>query len=173
MKAVRQLFTRNPDDLKREIQYLGIAVEDCEVLSARSDVLMLRLSAVDVPEGEMISRAISAGHGDIGFYHSEINGKAILCVPKIQAYEFCARADNISKELRYLTSTVKAIVSQEPLTGSFFKIGRQTYCRTGTPYLMGILNVTPNSFSDGGEFLEPEKAVDRALQMVAEGADFI
>ncbi|MBU1652687.1 dihydropteroate synthase, partial [bacterium] len=38
---------------------------------------------------------------------------------------------------------------------------------------MGILNVTPNSFSDGGEFLEPEKAVDRALQMVAEGADFI
>jgi hypothetical protein len=31
--------------------------------------------------------------------------------------------------------------------------------------VMGILNVTPDSFSDGGAFLDPEKALDRALQM--------
>jgi dihydropteroate synthase len=39
--------------------------------------------------------------------------------------------------------------------------------------VMGILNVTPDSFSDGGEFLETEKAVNRALQMSEEGADII
>jgi dihydropteroate synthase len=38
---------------------------------------------------------------------------------------------------------------------------------------MGILNVTPDSFSDGGRFLDPERAVEHALQMVAEGADFV
>ncbi len=38
---------------------------------------------------------------------------------------------------------------------------------------MGILNVTPDSFSDGGEFLEPERAVERALRMEDEGADII
>lgn len=38
---------------------------------------------------------------------------------------------------------------------------------------MGILNVTPDSFSDGGRFLDPGRAVDRALQMAAEGALFI
>lgn len=38
---------------------------------------------------------------------------------------------------------------------------------------MGILNVTPDSFSDGGLFLEPEKAVERALEMQAQGADII
>jgi dihydropteroate synthase len=38
---------------------------------------------------------------------------------------------------------------------------------------MGILNVTPDSFSDGGKFVDPEKAVARALQMIAEGADII
>lgn len=38
---------------------------------------------------------------------------------------------------------------------------------------MGILNLTPDSFSDGGEYFNYEKAVDRALQMEAEGADFI
>ena len=37
----------------------------------------------------------------------------------------------------------------------------------------GILNVTPDSFSDGGEFFSPEKAVERAVEMEREGADLI
>ena len=39
--------------------------------------------------------------------------------------------------------------------------------------VMGILNVTPDSFSDGGDFSNPAAAVDRALEMVAQGADII
>lgn len=39
--------------------------------------------------------------------------------------------------------------------------------------LMGIVNVTPDSFSDGGSFLEPNAAVDRALQLAAEGAEIL
>jgi dihydropteroate synthase len=38
---------------------------------------------------------------------------------------------------------------------------------------MGILNVTPDSFSDGNQYNEPQCAIDRALEMVAEGADII
>ena len=38
---------------------------------------------------------------------------------------------------------------------------------------MGILNVTPDSFSDGNKFLDPEKAIAHAKQMVKEGADII
>jgi len=41
------------------------------------------------------------------------------------------------------------------------------------PWLAGILNVTPDSFSDGGKYLEPERAVERALQMVEQGARII
>ncbi len=39
--------------------------------------------------------------------------------------------------------------------------------------IMGILNATPDSFSDGGRFNELEKAVEKAMQMAAEGADII
>ncbi len=39
------------------------------------------------------------------------------------------------------------------------------------PYLLGILNLTPDSFSDGGQWLDPARAVERALRMVDEGAD--
>ena len=41
------------------------------------------------------------------------------------------------------------------------------------PYLLGVLNVTPDSFSDGGRFLDPDTAVARAAVMVAEGVDAI
>ncbi len=38
------------------------------------------------------------------------------------------------------------------------------------PVLMGVLNVTPDSFSDGGEFLDPDKAVVQAVSLLDEGA---
>jgi len=40
-------------------------------------------------------------------------------------------------------------------------------------WLMGVLNVTPDSFSDGGLYAEPGRAVDRGLALVAEGADIV
>ncbi|WND02892.1 dihydropteroate synthase [Temperatibacter marinus] len=42
-----------------------------------------------------------------------------------------------------------------------------------SPLIMGVLNVTPDSFSDGGDFIDPEHAIVRARRMIAEGADII
>lgn len=41
------------------------------------------------------------------------------------------------------------------------------------PLVMGVLNVTPDSFSDGGKYIEPEYALTQARRMIAEGADII
>ncbi|MCP9626045.1 dihydropteroate synthase [Rhodopseudomonas palustris] len=41
------------------------------------------------------------------------------------------------------------------------------------PAVMGILNITPDSFSDGGDFIAPERAREHAALMIAEGADII
>jgi dihydropteroate synthase len=43
----------------------------------------------------------------------------------------------------------------------------------GRPIVMGVLNVTPDSFSDGGRFLDPVDAIDQARRMTAEGADLL
>ncbi|KJC62699.1 dihydropteroate synthase [Bradyrhizobium sp. LTSPM299] len=42
-----------------------------------------------------------------------------------------------------------------------------------TPAVMGILNVTPDSFSDGGQFIAPELALAQARKLIADGADII
>ena len=39
--------------------------------------------------------------------------------------------------------------------------------------VMGVLNVTPDSFSDGGRWTDPDAAVAHGLRMVAEGADVV
>lgn len=48
-----------------------------------------------------------------------------------------------------------------------------TFTFPGPTLLMGIVNVTPDSFSDGGKFFRTEDAVARALELVADGADIL
>ena len=53
------------------------------------------------------------------------------------------------------------------------KIGKKTFDFSVRTTVMGILNVTPDSFSDGGKYLSKERAFDRAMEMIEEGADII
>ncbi|MES2153503.1 MAG: dihydropteroate synthase [Pseudomonadota bacterium] len=55
----------------------------------------------------------------------------------------------------------------------YLQCGRYGFKLETTPLVMGILNVTPDSFSDGGRFQSLEFALSRAEEMVAEGADLI
>jgi dihydropteroate synthase len=55
----------------------------------------------------------------------------------------------------------------------FLQCGRFDFQLEKRPLVMGILNVTPDSFSDGGHFNTLEFAVERAEQMVADGVDMI
>lgn len=52
-------------------------------------------------------------------------------------------------------------------------IGEDVFARKGHTYVMGILNVTPDSFSDGGRYDSVNEALKRARQMVLEGVDII
>src|SRR5260370_26480763 len=54
-----------------------------------------------------------------------------------------------------------------------WKIGKRVFDVSRHGLIMGVLNVTPDSFSDGGEFLTADKATERALQRAAEGAHII
>src|SRR4029453_12381121 len=54
-----------------------------------------------------------------------------------------------------------------------WKIGKRFFDVSRHGLIMGVLNVTPDSFSDGGEFLAADKATERGVQMAAEGAHII
>src|SRR2546422_5589494 len=52
------------------------------------------------------------------------------------------------------------------IAGRTLAIGERTL-------VMGVLNITPDSFSDGAQFLSPDRALEHAAQMIADGADII
>lgn len=64
-------------------------------------------------------------------------------------------------------------MTEGDIMNKILKIGKKDFEIGKRTYIMGILNVTPDSFSDGGKFNSVELAVERAKQMEAEGADII
>jgi dihydropteroate synthase len=57
--------------------------------------------------------------------------------------------------------------------GTLWRIAGRSVDLSQHALIMGVLNVTPNSFSDGGEFFTAEKAIEHGARMVAEGAEII
>jgi dihydropteroate synthase len=62
--------------------------------------------------------------------------------------------------------------SSSPLIKPFL-FGKTRWLLGGSPRVMGILNITPDSFSDGGRFADVEPALDQALRLEREGADML
>ncbi|MEO8514017.1 MAG: dihydropteroate synthase [Ignavibacteria bacterium] len=54
-----------------------------------------------------------------------------------------------------------------------YTFGKKVYDLSARTHVMGVINVTPDSFSDGGKFLKPEDAIAHGKKMESEGADFI
>lgn len=59
------------------------------------------------------------------------------------------------------------------LGGTFMKIGNKDFEIGKRTYIMGILNVTPDSFSDGGQYNDIDLAIKRAEKMIEDGVDII
>lgn len=58
------------------------------------------------------------------------------------------------------------LTAQWRLRSRTLELGRRTP-------VMGVVNITPDSFSDGGSFLEPEIAIAHGLKLIDEGADIL
>jgi len=54
-----------------------------------------------------------------------------------------------------------------------FQVKSQTYCLGRQTWIIGVINVTPDSFYDGGFYLEPQTAIAHGLELLADGADII
>ena len=60
-----------------------------------------------------------------------------------------------------------------PEPGCIFRFGGREFDLSKRTHVAGILNVTPDSFSDGGKFFEHDAALRQAERMIEEGADWI
>ena len=78
----------------------------------------------------------------------------------------------LAQELLERTAALEAAGSAIGLSAGSWTLPR-TQLPTGRTLIMGVVNVTPDSFSDGGRFLDPAAAVAHGLRLIEEGADLL
>jgi len=66
-----------------------------------------------------------------------------------------------------------AVISSAPQAKPALHPLLRTLFAKACPLVMGVVNVTPDSFSDGGQFLAPDRALAQARQLITEGADIV
>jgi dihydropteroate synthase len=123
-----------------------------------------------------IARLVASCPG-VTLYRSSLRGEdlCLLLTASVHDLQECAKA------LCLLEAPAAALgrdmldqVSQiYPCKYGALEVGGQRVDFSVKTGIMGILNVTPDSFYDGGRFVEPQLALERAHQMVQEGADLI
>src|SRR5438067_8421015 len=65
------------------------------------------------------------------------------------------------------------VIVSPSMGGTLWKIAGRSVDLSQRALIMGVLNITPDSFSDGGEFFRPERAIEHGARMAAEGAQII
>lgn len=68
---------------------------------------------------------------------------------------------------------VSRLAARFPARANQWRLKTRTLSFPALPLVMGIVNVTPDSFSDGGRYFDSGRAIDQALRLVAEGADLL
>jgi len=76
-------------------------------------------------------------------------------------------------DLQPIGESLRETIKNISKTHYSIRCRKKTYTLGKPTLLMGVLNVTPDSFSDGGLYFDKEKAIAHGLRMVEEGADFI
>jgi len=133
-------------------------------ISARAALVIKQEMLAKGGEAAISRGALSAeGYSDVLLMGNLKHYRLLLEKLKVQPFGLKSLAAEIE-------AMMEAVV---PKISTISLPGNRSLDLGGRPLVMGILNVTPDSFSDGGKFSDTELAVEHALEMAEEGADII
>lgn len=109
-----------------------------------------------------------ARQSGLHFFYNE--GRYVLCGSEAKVKEFCSL---LVKEYKSLAFQILEGLQSYRRRSFKLQYNYKILPLGIKTAVMGVLNITPDSFSDGGLYLDPKEAVKRAVQMAEEGADII
>lgn len=179
MINARILYLDNMQVAKEEIRKIGVDAASIPWLSPKAIHMAVKLENISPLAANIIKQEMLGKGGDAAVNKDVAGGRAdrsdILMMGTYGQYNRLVYKlsmqpgvlKDIAEELQRLLSTVDKGKPEHFECGKFkLAIGEKTY-------VMGILNVTPDSFSDGGKYNNIDFAVRKAKEMAAEGADII
>ncbi len=175
---VRILPANDPVTLVRYLRNSGVDDRGIEIISRKSSNLIFRVDNVPPAAANIIKQQLlsmgqeAAVHRDIISGRPE-NSQVYIIIDERKAGELPGRFSGQPFGLPRLGEEVQRLASAYCSPPERVSLGEGHLSLLDPPLVMGILNITPDSFSDGGIYLEPGEAMERALAMVEEGADII
>lgn len=174
----RILFLTSPAEAAAELKRIGAdpyGIESMTPKAVHFNVLLenLECRAANILKQEMLSLG-----GDAGV----ARGSVSCAVPTTDALvmgtrkQVSALADKLSSQpfgLQEISKRIRTALANLEKENFLVRTPRRLISIGGRTLIMGILNVTPDSFSDGGRYNLPEAAAARALRMEDEGADIL
>lgn len=165
-------------EIRKALREIGVDAEGIEIMGPKAIHRLIKLEDVDVRAAniikqEMLSLAGEAAISKEAYYLKQETTDVILIgtlshykdlYNKLQRQPFGLR--DLAEEIREVLSNYEDRVNELTVGSTTFKLDRRTH-------VMGILNITPDSFSDGGRFIDPSRALSHAIKMAEDGADII
>ncbi len=177
--AARVLESRSPYELAREVARTASDPEGIGIMSQKGRTYAVRLDHVSLRAAPLLKQEALAVGADSAHArgiadHSVSETSVVLLATWAQHRRLAEKLERQPFGLRALGAEVEAALRAYARHGPRTVPGTHRSLRVGDrPRVMGVVNVTPDSFSDGGQYLEPERAIARAREMIEEGADTV
>jgi len=175
---LRCLHLRSSFEAAEVLKKIGVDSYGIEAMLSKMTNLNVLLEGVECKVANIIKQEMLSLGGD-----AAVSRNAVSCgvektdivilgtVKQIQRF-----AEKISIQpfgLLKISNAIKQLLSNISKDHFVVKTYHRKLAVGDRTLIMGILNVTPDSFSDGGRFLSPEEAIEQGLKMVEDGADII
>ena len=170
---LRAIFLEKPSDAAEEREALQIPVKEWEGLTHRMSSFGLCLEELSREEAEAL-RQEARPQGLEVFYSesSRAKGKILLFGNRTGFEGLTARCSTIPV-LTGIAGDLQGAQENLFQESYCFRCGRYTLELGKRTHLMGVLNITPDSFSDAGRFFHPEQAIVHGQRLAEEGADIL
>ncbi|MBU8921446.1 MAG: dihydropteroate synthase [Bacteroidales bacterium] len=175
---LRMIFSRRPEILKRHFEHAGVTPAGIRIMASKAKSVVIRADALPAAAANIIKQQLLSLGGDAAVHRDVIRGGPENSTVFLIGDE--RRLRSLAERLRGqpfgLEELGQEVISQIDLHLSpplSVGLAGASIDLSNGPVIMGILNVTPDSFSDGGRFIDPSQGLDRALEMVEEGAGII
>lgn len=156
----------------------GVDQKGISIIKKKAKIVVIRVDGISSPPANIVKQQMLSLGGDAAVNRDVITGKKenstlyivgdlrkLLRLPRKlsgQPFNLPELGENIEKILSIYNNPPKRV-----------KIRNGELGLDSPPIIMGVLNVTPDSFSDGGIYFDQDNAYKRGMEMVEEGADII
>jgi dihydropteroate synthase len=172
-----RLLDPGPGGIKAELCRMGVDPAGISIMEAKGSHLLIRLDDLDIRAALILKQDMLSVGGDAAL-RREAAGLKVTSTPVLlmgtqrQLGRLIEKLANQPFGLTKLAEPLTALLRNIAIQPRFVVKDRDLL-KEGKTLVMGILNITEDSFFDGGRFYDRDAAVARGLEMVDQGADII